>query len=148
MGEKFNEIVDSIDWSGVGHKIGYGLNGAIQTAYWFLDTADFTNLGAHIAELLNAALSEIDFTYAGRLLVKWFTILPDMIIGGLSELDWGLVGKSISDFIIGAFDEATKWLNSYNWSDLGSLLWQKIKDLFTNIDWGGIFSWHSHSFLR
>lgn len=140
LGEKFNEIVDSIDWSGIGHKIGYGLNGAIQTAYWFLDTADFTNLGAHIAELLNAPLSEIDFTYAGRLMVKWFTILPDLIIGFLSELDWGLVGKSISDFIIGAFDEATKWLNSYNWSDLGSLLWQKIKDLFTNIDWGGIAS--------
>lgn len=140
LGEKFNEIVDSIDWSGIGHKIGYGLNGAIQTAYWFLDTADFTNLGAHIAELLNAALSEIDFTYAGRLMVKWFTILPDLIIGFLSELDWGLVGKSISDFIIGAFDEATKWLNSYNWSDLGSLLWQKIKDLFTSIDWGGIAS--------
>lgn len=140
LGEKFNEIVDSIDWSGIGHKIGYGLNGAIQTAYWFLDTADFTNLGAHIAELLNAALSEIDFTYAGRLMVRWFTILPDMIIGGLSELDWGLVGKSISDFIIGAFDEATKWLNSYNWSDLGSLLWQKIKDFITNIDWGGIAS--------
>lgn len=140
LGEKFNEIVDSIDWSGIGHKIGYGLNGAIQTAYWFLDTADFTNLGAHIAELLNAALSEIDFTYAGRLMVKRFTILPDLIIGFLSELDWGLVGKSISDFIIGAFDEATKWLNSYNWSDLGSLLWQKIKDLFTNIDWGGIAS--------
>lgn len=140
LGEKFNEIVDSIDWSGIGHKIGYGLNGAIQTAYWFLDTADFTNLGAHIAELFNAALSEIDFTYAGRLMVQWFTILPDLIIGFLSELDWGPVGKSISDFIIGAFDEATKWLNSYNWSDLGSLLWQKIKDLFTNIDWGGIAS--------
>ena len=140
LGEKFNEIVDSIDWSGIGHKIGYGLNGAIQTAYWFLDTADFTNLGAHIAELFNVALSEIDFTYAGRLMVQWFTILPDLIIGFLSELDWGLVGKSISDFIIGAFDEATKWLNSYNWSDLGSLLWQKIKDLFTNIDWGGIAS--------
>ena len=51
LGEKFNEIVDSIDWSGIGHKIGYGLNGAIQTAYWFLKTADFKNLGNHIAEL-------------------------------------------------------------------------------------------------
>lgn len=138
LGEKFNEIVDSIDWSGIGHKIGYGLNGAIQTAYWFLDTADFTNLGAHIAELLNAALSEIDFTYAGRLMVQWFTILPDLIIGGLSELDWGLVARSVSDFIIGALDEATKWLNSYNWSDLGSLLWEKIKDAITNFDVSGI----------
>ena len=53
LGEKFNEIVDSIDWSGIGHKIGYGLNGTIQTAYWFLKTADFKNLGNHIAELLN-----------------------------------------------------------------------------------------------
>lgn len=69
LGEKFNEIVDSIDWSGIGHKIGYGLNGAIQTAYWFLKTADFKNLGNHIAELLNGAMEEIDFTYLGDF---WF----------------------------------------------------------------------------
>lgn len=138
LGEKVNEAIDSVDWSGIGHKLGYYINGAVQTAYWFLDTVDFVNIGRRLAELLNGALEEIDFTYVGRLIVKWFTLLPDMIIGFLVELDWGLVGKSISDCLIGAFDEATKWLNSHDWSNLGATLWQKIKDLVTNIDWGGI----------
>lgn len=98
LGEKFNEIVDSIDWSGIGHKIGYGLNGAIQTAYWFLKTADFKNLGNHIAELLNGAMEEIDFTYLGRLLVRGITVALDFMIGLLGGSNWSLVGKSIGDF--------------------------------------------------
>ena len=138
LGNKVNEIVDSIDYEGIGHKLGYGINGAVQTAYWFLDTVNFTNIGKHISEFLNGAMEEIDFSYIGRLFTKWFTILPDIIIGALVELDWGLVGKSISDFLKGAFDEGTKWFNKYDWSELGQTLWQKLKDLFTNIDYAGI----------
>lgn len=138
IGDKVNEIIDSINWEGVGHKIGYWINAAVQTAYWFLDTVNFTNIGTHIAELINGALEEVDFTYVGRIVVKWFTLIPDMVIGFLSELDWGLVAKSVSDFFIGAFDEATKWLDKYDWGELGSLLWQKIKDAIAGIDWGGL----------
>ena len=73
IGDKVNEIIDSIDWEGVGHKIGYWINAAVQIAYWFLDTVNFTNIGTHIAELINGALEEVDFTYIGRIVVKWFT---------------------------------------------------------------------------
>jgi hypothetical protein len=138
LGEKVNEIVDSVDWSGLGHKIGYGINAAVQTAYWFLDTIDFTNIGKHLAELFNGGLEEIDFEYVGRLLMKKVTILPDIIIGFLSELDWGLVARSFSDFVIGVFDEGTKWLNKYDWKELGTLLYNKLKDAITNIDFAGI----------
>ncbi|MDD3253829.1 MAG: hypothetical protein PHV18_14875 [Lachnospiraceae bacterium] len=140
FGNKVNELLDSVDWGGVGHKIGFALNGAIQTAYWFLDTVDFKNIGKRIGELLNGAIEEIDFKYLGRLVVKWFTILPDIIIGAVVSLDWGLVGKSIGDFFIGAFDEAAEWLQGYDWSYIGGMLWQKIKDLFTGIDWSGLAS--------
>ena len=138
IGDKVNEIIDGINWEGVGHKIGYWINAAVQIAYWFLDTVNFTNIGTHIAELINGALEEVDFTYVGRIVVKWFTLIPDMVIGFLSEVDWGLVAKSVSDFFIGAFDEATKWLDKYDWGELGSLLWQKIKDAIAGIDWGGL----------
>lgn len=138
IGDKVNEIIDGINWEGVGHKIGYWINAAVQTAYWFLDTVNFTNIGTHIAELINNALEEVDFTYVGRIVVKWFTLIPDMVIGFLSELDWGLVAKSVSDFIIGAFDKATKWLDKYDWGELGSVLWQKIKDAIAGIDWSGL----------
>ena len=138
LGDKVNEIIDGIDWEGIGHKVGFGINGAIQTAYWFLDTVNFTNIGSRIAEFLNGALEEIDFSYIGRLLVKKVTIIWDLFIGFFTTLDWGLVAKSFSDGLKGMYDEVTKWLNSHDWSELGSTLWQKIKDFVSNIDWGGI----------
>lgn len=138
LGEKFNEIVDGIDWSGIGHKIGYGLNGAIQTAYWFLKTADFKNLGNHIAELLNGAMEEIDFTYLGRLLVRGVTVALDFMIGLLGGLNWSLVGKSIGDFLKGAFNEAQEWIASYDWNKMGKDLWKNLKACIKGIDFAGV----------
>lgn len=140
IGGKVNEVIDSIDYAAVGSKLGWGINGAIQTVYYFLDTVNFTNIGKHVAEMLNNAFAEIDFAYIGRLMVKAATIIPDVLIGGLMELDWGLVAKSASDILIGLFDEITKWFKKYDWSEIGSTLWQKIKDLLANIDYGGIAS--------
>ena len=138
LGEKVNEIVDSINWEGVGHKIGYGLNGAIQTAYWFLKTVDFHNIGQHVAELINGALEEVDTTFIGRTIVRWFTLKFDFILGVLGGLDWGLIARKVSDCIKGAFDEATEWLKGYDWSQMGKDLWNNIKEVVANIDWGGI----------
>ena len=139
IGDKVNEVIDGVNWTGVGQKIGYWINASVQTAYWFLDTVNFTNIGKHIAELINGGLEQVDFTYVGRIVVKWFKLIPDMVIGFLTELDWGLVAKSVSDFFIGAFNEAIDWLNKYNWGELGSILWQKFKDAISNIDWSGLF---------
>lgn len=138
IGDKVNEVIDGVNWTGVGQKIGYWINAGVQTAYWFLDTVNFTNIGSRIAEFLNGALEEIDFSYIGRLLVKKVTIIWDLFIGFFTTLDWGLVAKSFSDGLKGMYDEVTKWLNSHDWFELGSTLWQKIKDFVSNIDWGGI----------
>lgn len=140
LGEKVNEIIDGIDWYGIGSKVGFGLNGAISTAYYFLDTVNFTNIGTRIAELFNGAIEQIDWSVAGRLFTKVATWswLIDMIIGGIQGLDWKLIGKSIGEFFIGAFDEVTDWFNKYDWDALGSELWQKFKDLVTNINWAGV----------
>ena len=131
LGTKFNEIVESIKWEDLGKKIGEGINGIIQTAYWTLDTIDFKRLGYHFAELVNGAFSEIDFNIAGALSVKKFTVIIDTIIGFLGGLDWGLIGESVSDYLTGAFDEVTKWIRSYNWSEVGTGIWTGIKEFFT-----------------
>jgi hypothetical protein len=138
LGDKINTILDNIDWNGIGHKIGKALNGAIQTAYYFLDELDFYALGNHVADLLNGAMEEIDFSFVGRLLVKPFTSLIDFLIGFVEGLDWALLATSLSDLVEGVFDELTDWLNSYDWTQLGSNLWQHIKDFFGNIDYGGL----------
>lgn len=138
LGEKVNSIVDSVDYESIGHKLGYGINGAIQTLYFFLDTVDFKGIGAHFAELMNGTFSEIDFQYVGRLLVKKFTVGLDVFIGLVSNLDYATIAKGISAFIIGAFDEGTKWINSYDWGELASTTVKNIAIFLANVDYTGI----------
>lgn len=138
IGQKFNEIVDEIDWSGIGHKIGYGVNGAVQTAYYALKAADFRNLGNHVAELLNGAMEEIDFTFVGRLLVRGFTAGIDFLIGLLGGLDWGLIGKSVGDFLRGAFNESYEWITGIDWSQMAHNLYSNIKEFLLGVDFASL----------
>ena len=138
VGDKVNEIIDSVDYANIGSKLGFGINGAIQTAYYFLDTVDFHKIGVHVAELLNNALSEVDTSFIGRIIVRWFTLKFDFILGALGEIDWGLLARKVSDGVKGALDEATEWLNGYDWTQMGTDLWTNIKEVFANIDWAGI----------
>lgn len=138
LGNKFNEIVDSIDWSGFGKKVGYGINGAVQTAYWFLKTADFVNLGKHVAEFLNSALSEIDFTFVGRLLVRSIRSGIEFLVGALGGLNWKQVGKSFGDFFRGAFDELQEWVAAIDWIGAAHALWKNTKDCIAGIDFASL----------
>lgn len=138
VGDKVNEIIDSIDYANIGSKLGFGINGAIQTVYYFLDSVDFHNIGVHVAELLNNALAEVDTSFIGRIIVRWFTLKFDFILGALGEIDWGQLARKVSDCVKGAFDEATEWLKGYDWTQMGTDLWTNIKEVFANIDWAGI----------
>lgn len=134
LGNKFNEIVDGINWTGFGKKVGYGINGAVQTAYWFLKTANFKNLGNRVAQFLNSALSQIDFTFVGRLLVRKVTAELDFLLGALGGLNWKLIGKSFGDFFRGAFNEWQEWIASINWRSIAHSLWKNTKDCIAGIN--------------
>lgn len=138
LGNKFNEIIDGIDWAGIGRKIGNFLDGAVKTAYHFLKTADFYGLGRHLATLINNALAEIDGEYIGRLLVRSFTAGLDILIGLIKNLNWKLVGKSIGDFIKGALNETSDWLKKVDWSQLAHDIYNGIKNCFVGLDFTGI----------
>ena len=138
LADKVNSAIDAIDWQGAGKKFGYGLNGIIQTSYYFLKYTDFAKIGNRFAQFLNAALGQVDFSIAGALMVRKFTALLDLIGGFLGELDWGLVTKSISDFWIGYFNEITSWLDQYDWNQIGKIFAQKLHDAIVNMDVSGI----------
>lgn len=134
LADKFNEVMDKVDWSGIGSKIGYGINAAVKTAYSFLSNADFHKLGSHVADMVNSALAEIDFNTAGRLFTRRLTALFDFVLGFLGELDWGLLGKSIGDFFRGAFDEAAEWIASYDWKKGTKKAWANVKKFIEGLD--------------
>lgn len=138
LGKKFNQLADSIDWKEFGKKVGYGINGAVQSSYQFLKTADFKKLGQHIADFMNSGMKEIDFTFVGRLLVRGVTSGLDFLIGFLGKLDWGLVGKSLGDFLRGSFDEASEWIASYDWGKMADSVYKNIKKFLLGIDFADV----------
>ncbi len=140
IGTKINEAFASIDWAGIGVTAGKGIDGVIQTLYYTLKTIDFKAIGKDIATLLNNAIENIDFSILGRLLVRKTLAVIDFLIGFFTGLDYGDIAKSISDFLIGGFNEATEWLQSYDWKQLGEFIVSAIVDFFSNLDAGGIAS--------
>lgn len=119
IGDKINELLDSIDYAALGEKVGGYINGLFSTKYWTLETINFEQIGANIAEFLNNTLESIDFDTVGRSITQKWTVIGDLIIGAFETVDWELVGKSIKDFFVGSVDQITDWLNEKDWNQLG-----------------------------
>lgn len=135
LAEKIMSIFPSAEkWAEWGKTLGYGINGAIQSLYYFLESIDFFSIGNRIATFINSALEQIDFTYWGSLLVRKFTLAIDFLAGFLGNLDWARVGESVYEFLSGALEEATTWLESKDWSEIGNTIFQKFKDLIKGIN--------------
>lgn len=140
LADKVNSTIDAIDWQGAGKKFGYGLNGIIQTSYYFLKYTDFAKIGNRFAQFLDMALAQVDFSKAGGLLVRKFTSLLDLIGGFLYGLNWGLVTKSITDFWTGFFDEWSAWLDEHDWTDIGEIFQRKLQQAIDNLGMDDIAS--------
>lgn len=135
IGQTLNDLFPSRDkWKEWGAYIGNGIDGIIQTIYYALYSMDFSEWGSRIADGLNSAIDEIDFDIAGRLFVRKFTALLDLVGGFLSGLDYHDLGKAIGDFFRGALDEATEWLRSHDWGAMSAAMWEKIQTIVDGFD--------------
>ena len=138
LGNKVNEVVDSIDFSGAGKSFGYKLNGVIQSGYYMLDTISFYNIANGIAQFINNAINEVDFTFVGGLFVKKLTILPELAIGFFTNLDYAGLAKAFSSFVIGGVNESSKFLNKINWTTVGASLANGLVNFVLNMDYVGM----------
>lgn len=129
MGKKVNEIINAVDWNGLGVKFGKGLQAIISTAYSFLRTVDFVNIGTSISEFINGALRNVNFYEAGRLWMRFRTMLWDVIYGAVISLNWHDVAVSLINFFIGALEEFSRWVSSLDPSRVALA----IKDFFNGL---------------
>ncbi|MBO5740754.1 MAG: hypothetical protein J6R54_02060 [Bacteroidaceae bacterium] len=144
LGDKVNEIVDWMDEKGLfeksGKKVGGFINAWFTTKYWTLETINFQNIGAKIAEFLNNAIGEIDFQIIGARIMQKYTIIGDFIIGAITNIDWGKVAKSAGDLLKGALDQLSGWIGDVNWANLAHTIFVKVGDAIKGVDWSGIVS--------
>lgn len=139
LAAKLNQMVDGIDWEGIGKKLAYAFKGAIDFLGNAIRDFDFHSLGGKFANLVNQILhvdtsSEDTWKNLGEILVSKFTIVFDTITGFLENIDAGALAKAISDILIGALESVSDSIANADWKKIG----ENIGEFFENIDWKGI----------
>ena len=134
LANKLNEMVDSVDWEGIGNKIGYYLNGALT----FLESAiygfNWHNLGEKLATSFNQVLEAVNWENFGRLIVAKFYAIFSLVTGFLENLDYKQLSNAISNILIGALNGIADALSNADGQKIGA----GIRTFFENIDWHGV----------
>ena len=118
----------------LGAALGAGLNLAIAFLVNFIYTFDWMKLGAKLAAMFNAMVSEIDWYSVGMLLWAKFKIALETLAGFLLNVDMKELAHAASQLIIGFFDSMSDTIQSIDWQALG----HQIAEFLANIDWAGV----------
>ena len=133
-----NSLVSQINWAQLGAALGAGLNLALGHLVSLVYTFNWFSLGANLVAMLNNAIAQVDWRNVGALLWAKFKIALDMLLGFILNLDTAQIAAALSDTIKGLLNSITEWIYSYDWKEVGSTVYQKIKDFVTGIDYAGI----------
>lgn len=126
-----NGMVDSVDWSGIGAKIGNALDGAMTFIATALKTFDWKNLGAKLADGFNNIIYNVDWQNLGVILWGKFKIILETLDGFIGNVDMVELAKAASNVVIGFFDSMSETIQSIDWYTIG----EQIKTFLVNIDW-------------
>ncbi len=139
LAAKLNEMIENIDWVGIGQKLAYCFKGVIDFLGNFIRDFDAYRLGELVATMINQILnidtsSEDTWRNLGEILVAKFTLVFDFLTGFLEELDTTALAKAVSGTIIGALEAISDSIATADWKKIG----QNIANFFEKIDWKGI----------
>lgn len=139
LAAKLNEMIENIDWVGIGKKLAYCFKGVIDFLGNFIRDFDAHRLGELVATMINQILnidtsSEDTWRNLGEILVAKFTLVFDFLTGFLEELDTTALANAVSGTIIGALEALSDSIATADWKKIG----QNIANFFEKIDWKGI----------
>lgn len=154
--DQLNNMVDSVDWAGVGDKIAYWTDAALEFLATAILTFDWYNLGAKLGEMVNNLITGVDWANLGVVLgakfiilfeglgglftkIKWAvlgTALSDCFMGLWNAIDWAQAGRTISDGVIGIINTLSAAIIGIDWQKLGN----DVVTCIGAINWSGVLS--------
>lgn len=129
LATELNKMVNSIDWAGLGNKVGNLLNGVLSFLATFITTFDWQNLGAKLATLLTNLITNVDWGNLGVLLVAKWKIVLEFLYGFFENFDGKAFGEGLYKLIMGA-------VTACNWVEVTGNLFKNLSKCITSIDWG------------
>lgn len=154
--DKINSVMNSVDWAGVGQKLAYGIDGALEFLATAILTFDWYGLGSNLATALNEIINNVDWENLGVVIGAKFIALIGTLGGLFATLDWSGLGHAvassfmglwnaidwtqaaimISDGLIGILDSISTAIKNVDWQKIGN----DIALLLASIDWSGIMT--------
>lgn len=92
-----NSAIATTSWAGLGGTICDGINAFFSTATNFATHFDFTNLGASVGDLINGAITKIDWGTALFGAKAWGVGIANTINTAVSTTSWDAVGSTIGN---------------------------------------------------
>ena len=102
--------------------------------------ADFSEIGAMLAEKINAALESIDWAKIKETTKKIALCIGTFINGFVGALDWSLVGSTIGEGINTALLFANTLLTTIDWGLIGRSLATGLNSAVNTIEWPAVGS--------
>ncbi|MBR3506487.1 MAG: hypothetical protein IKO02_05520, partial [Lentisphaeria bacterium] len=141
LAKKVNSLIGEWDAQAWGKSLGEKINNAMLTVRGFLGSLNGLPIGVKLAELLNGAIDEIDFTAFGEMLahgvIKGWNVMIGFVVGdnnGSGGINADALGKAINHTLTSMWSEMTRWINATDWTALGSRLWLKLYGMISNMD--------------
>lgn len=93
-----NGSISGTNWETMGNTIAQGINTAINFAYGFITTFNWSEFGTAIGTYLSTSFNNIDWAKLAETISGGITGMLDVIINALQNIDWVQVATSIETF--------------------------------------------------
>lgn len=124
---RLNAMIASVDWAGIGDKIGYYLNGALTFLAAAIITFDWEALGADLATCLEHVITNVNWGNLGVILTAKFAVILQMLAGFFDSLNGENISAALTDFMYGT-------VNAADWVGIATSLSQNISRFVSEID--------------
>ena len=135
IGESINKGINAIDWKGMGRTVGKGIDAVFTVSYNFMKTVRWDNIGSKVGDFLNEAMYQIDWDQVGRTIAQGFLMIPQMLLGLITTLDWSAIIANLVSSITGFLNEIADVLDSYDWSAIGNKLGTEFGEMLKEVNW-------------
>lgn len=134
-----NNAIASVDWYGLGRKMGDFLALLIHVAWDFVTTMDWGQIGEAIAMLLNGAMSSL---LSGQTPQEIAELLWGLMSMGLDILYGFLMTFDANKFVDGLLDIAKRisvqfanYMGQIDWAGLADRVYSFFYNAIANVDW-------------
>lgn len=140
LGTKLRDALDSIDWEPIKKQAEKTARVVATFLNGFFETPGlFESIGRTLAEGVNTGL-----TFGNTFLETIHTdsigkAITTAISNFFKNIDWSLLGETISHAFARLFDFIRGLIEGIDWSNLPYAIVQGIKDFFTGFDWQSFF---------